>query len=848
MKLSNCSLFNGNWKKSFSLIAALSIISAGGTVTSGKAQGTDANESKVNELLGKMTLDEKISMLSGTKDEMHVPGVKRLGIPELKFSDGPVGVRCWGKSTAYPAGVMLAATWDVDAARAEGKALGRDSRARGVHVLLGPGVDLYRVPQCSRNFEYFGEDPYLSAQITVGYVKGVQGEGVATSVKHYAANDQETLRDSVDTIVDERRLQEICFPPFKASIQEANAWTLMAAYNKINGDWCTANSYLLNDVLRKQWGFKGVLMSDWGAVHDCLGPFTAGTDLEMGRTTFYTADNLKRFMQEAKITQELIDEHVRRILRMTVALGFMNRNQEDKSIPANDPSAAETALRVAREGLVLLRNQNEFLPLDREKIHSVVVLGPNSCPAFPGGGGSSQVDPFTAVSLLDAVTKVAGTNIKVSYIPNWMGPNPTAQSAFNQGTVYEPNESDGQRGLKAEYFTSTDLSGKPVVSKTDPFVNYTWGTWHPVEQITEPTFSVRWTGKLKAAQSDNYVFSCVSDGARVLMDGKPLFDNTGAKAVSNSSKIIKMEAGQTHDIQIEYRHLSGPAIMQFSFGRATESFSPEEAKLISEADAVVAGVGFNNCLESEGFDHSYDLPGEQVDLIKRVSQLNPRTLVVLNGGGNVGMEKWIDGVSGLMHAWYPGQNGNTAVAEAIFGDLNPSGRLPDTFEKRWEDSPAFGNYPGSSDNGGKVEYKEGIYVGYRYFDKKNVIPRYPFGFGLSYTNFLMHDLKLSKQGPKVELTVDVSNTGKRSGSEVVQVYVRPINSSIDRPVQELKGFARVALEPGETKTVSVPLNAGSFATYDIKTHSWSSPEGQYEIAIGSSSRDIHCSQTLKWTN
>jgi beta-glucosidase len=601
---------------------------------------------------------------------------------------------------------------------------------------------------------------------------------------------------------------------------------------------------LLTDVLRKQWGFKGILMSDWGAVHELLGPITAGTDLEMGFGKYYTPASIKQGLAEGKITQDQIDEHVRRILRVSAAMGFLDNDQEDKSIPLNDPSSAATALRVAREGIVLLKNDRGLLPVDRHQAHSIVVLGPNAVPAIIGGGGSSYTDPFASLSLLDAVTTAAGNNVKVTFIPNWIGANPTSDIAFDAGTEFEPIGTDGDRdrAMKAEYFSTTDLSGKPIVTRNDSHINFKWDSqWRPVEQITSSTFSVRWTGKIKAPQTDTYVFSCVSDGARILLDGKPFMDVSGT-----GTKSVKIQAGETHDLVVEYRHLSGPSTIQFTWGKEQNSLTNEEAKQIAKADLVVASVGFNPSLEREGSDRSYDLPTEQTDLLRRIRHLNPRVLVVLNGGGNVGMDKWIDGVYGLMHAWYPGQNGNTAVAEAIFGDLNPSGRLPDTFEKKWEDSPASGNFPGTADNGGRVDYKEGIYVGYRWFDKQNIAPRYPFGYGLSYTTFSMHDLKLNKQDAKIDATVEVSNTGKRTGAEVVQLYVRPINSSLDRPVQELKGFARVELKPGETKTVSIPLNADSFATYDDKAHAWITPHGHYEIAVGASSRDIHCSQATTW--
>lgn len=813
-----------------------------------QAQKTDADvEAKVNKLLSQMTFEEKVKMLSGTSDEMHVPGISRLGIPELKFSDGPVGVRVWGKATAYPAGAMLASTWDVDQAFAYGKALGRDSRARGVHVLLAPGMDLYRVAQCGRNFEYLGEDPYLSARMAVGYCKGVQSERVAVSAKHYAANDQEIQRDSINTIIDERRLHEICFPPFKACVQDAGAWTVMAAYNKVNGEWCTANKFLLTDVLRNQWGFKGVLMSDWGAVHECLGPLTAGTDLEMGHGVHYTLSNIKNLMAEGKVTQDVIDEHVRRTLRMSVAMGWFDNKQEDKSIPLDDPTSAAVALDTARKGLVLLKNQSNLLPLERGRVKNIVVLGPNATPCVIGGGGSSGTIPFKNVSLLDAVLDKAGKDVNVTYIPNWIGSNPTATSAFNSGSLYEILD-NGQRGLKAEYYANPDFSGSPRVEQTDRSINFWWGTWRPVDEIKEQSYSVRWTGKIKAPQTDNYTFAVCSDGGRVLMDGKVIFDNFGAGTQKNTTFTLPLKAGEAHDILVEYKHTAGSSIMQFNWGRSQANLNDEQAKQIKEADAVVAAVGMNPFLESEGFDRPYDLPAEQQDLLQAVTKLNPNTVVVLTGGGNVGMEKWIDSISGLIHAWYPGQNGNLAVAEALFGDINPSGKLPDTFEKRFEDSPAFGNYPGTPADGGTLEYKEGIYVGYRWADKKNVAPRFPFGFGLSYTNFSMQNMKVSKAGPSVTATVDVTNAGKRPGAEIVQLYVRPIGSTIDRPVQELKGFSRIELQPGETKTVSIPLGADAFATYDPKAHAWIYPAGQYEIAFGESSRDIRASQTLRWEN
>jgi beta-glucosidase len=826
-------------------VVLLALLIAGSKATF----ATESNnvETRVNTLLSQMTLDEKIKILSGTKDEMHTPGIERLHIPELKMSDGPVGVRVWGRATAYPCGAMLAATWDRELARELGQALGRDCRARAVHILLAPGMDLYREPQCGRNFEYFGEDPYLAAQMAVGYVLGVQDEGVATSVKHYAANDQEIQRTTINTIVSERRLHEICLPPFKAAVQDGNAWTVMAAYNKVNGHWCTDNKILLTDILRDQWGFMGVLMSDWGAVNECLGPLTAGTDLEMGKTVYYTPANIKKYLQEGKVTQAQIDEHVRRILRMSVSLGFFDRPQEDKSIPLDNAAASATALKVAREGLTLLKNQDDFLPLSRAITKSIVVAGPNACPAVIGGGGSSATEPFSKVSLFDAIKSGAGAGVDVQYIPACPGADPTGDKAFDYQGVFEPLTPSGQRGLRADYFDGPDLKGTPKTSRTDFGINNYWGEHHP-DLVTTAEYSVRWTGKIKAAQTDVYVLACASDGSRVFLDGKPIFDNwSTAKGIERSCSTLPFNRDEVHDLVVEYHHLRGNADMQFTWGKASSHLTGPEMEAIRNADTVVYSCGFNPSLEGEGSDRTYDLPGNQSEFLENIVRLNRRTVVVLNAGGNVAMDAWIDSVPVLMHAWYPGENGNIAVAEALFGDLNPSGHLPDTFEKRWEDSPAYGNYPGDPADGGTVKFAEDIYVGYRWFDKKNIAPRFPFGYGLSYTTFALADLQLSQGQNNVTATGKITNTGAREGACVVQLYVRPIDRSIGRPTQELKGFGRVQLKPGESRTMTLELNRDSFATYDENKHTWIYPAGEYEIALGTSSRDIGCSRTIFWS-
>lgn len=838
------------------LIAVVATLFALTPATMSWAAEVDPVETRVNDLLGKMTFEEKVSLMSGTKDEMHIPGIERLKIPSLKFTDGPVGVRCWGKSTAYPCGSMLAATWDVDAAREMGVALGRDCRARGVHILLGPGVDLYRVAQCGRNFEYFGEDPYLSAQLAGAWIKGVQSQQVATSVKHYAANDQEILRDSIDTRVSERRLHEICFPPFKAAVQDANAWTVMAAYNKVNGDWCTANKYLLTDVLRNQWGFKGVLMSDWGAVHELNKPITAGNDLEMGKTIYYTGEKIKQLMQEGKLTQDQLDEHIRRILRMDVSMGFLDRDQLDTSIKLQDPMDTKVTLKVATEGLVLLKNKDGLLPLKHHSGQKIVVMGPNACPAVIGGGGSSYTEPFASVSVLDAMKHWTNEGMQVDYIPTYFAPRAEKRFDYNNNGFFEAAKTDSanvfiKRTAVGEYFDNPDFAGKPVLVKDESQINFGWGAGHPVEQITSPTYSVRWKGQIKAAQTDEYLFACQSDGATVFLDGKPLLKTLTSPHAANDKPVVvekkvALESGQLHDIVIEYQHTGGQSEMRFGWSKATAALTEVEKKQLKDADAVVVAAGFNSCLESEGFDRPYKLPQEQIDAINEAGKLNSHVIVVLNAGGNVDMNDWIDSAAALVHAWYPGEIGNMALGEMLLGYSNPSGKLPDTFEARWEDSPAYGNYPGDSANGGSINYTEGIYCGYRWFDKKSIAPRFPFGFGLSYTTFSIDNLRVENEATRPSISVNLKNTGSLPGAEVVQLYVRPVGSKIDRPVQELKGFKRVQVKPGETQNVTFNLDKNAFGTYDEESHQWIYPPGEYDIVVGSSSRDKACTKKISW--
>jgi len=788
----------------------------------------------VADLLGKLTVDEKIALISGP-DWMHTAAVERLGIPALKFSDATAGVRCWGPSTAYPAPVALAATWDADLAREMGRAIGRDARARGVNVVLGPGVNICREAQCGRNFEYMGEDPRLASVMAVNYIRGMQSEGVAACVKHFAVNEEETERGSMNMIVSRRALEEIYLPPFRAAIEQGGAWTAMCAYNKVNGAWCSANDFLLTDEMRKQWHFQGVMMSDWGAAHDTRGDLNAGLDLEMdGKPRiFYNADAIKPLLASGAVSRTTLDEHVRRILRLIVAMGFMDRDQTDASIPQDDPANEAVAQKVASEGIVLLRNAGSLLPLDRAKVKHVVVMGPNAQEAAIGGGGSAWVTPFSKLSVFDGIRGVAGPGVEVDCIS-------PATDRLYQEAVFQPATGQGT-GLSAEYFSNPDLSGAPLVQRVDRTVNFEWNDAEAVPGISSTSaFSARWKGTLTAPESGRYVFAVSSDdGSRVFLDDRKILDMWSNHPVKHKEIEMDLVKGETHRLRVEYYNARWNALMQFGWGR--EGLTPAQQALIAKADAVIYAGGLKASIEHEGSDRTWVAPPSQTEELQQVLALNPRVVLAVNAGANLGFGDVGEKVPALLWCWYPGQNGNTELAKILFGDTDPSGHLPDTFEKRFEDAPAFGNFPGDEANGGSVNLAEGIYVGYRWYDKKQIAPEFPFGFGLSYTTFALKNFSVRREEPgqdrRFTASVDVTNTGSRKGAEVVQLYVRPFDAS-DRPVQELKGFRRVELSPGETKTVALPLTAEDFALFDEKKSAWDVPPGSYHIAVGTSSRDM----------
>lgn len=694
-------------------------------------------ERRAEDLLRRLTLDEKLDLLSGD-GWMASHGVPRLGVPPIRMADGPVGVRTWAMpgapdkpdapqtvhATAFPAGIAMAATWNPDLVAKEARVIAQEALALGRNQILGPTVNIARTPLWGRNFEGYGEDPWLTSRLAIAYIGAMQAEGVIATVKHFAANNQETRRNTIDIQADQRTLEEIYLPAFRAAVEEAGVWSIMSAYNKVNGAWAGENPDLLNDILRKRWGFKGYVVSDWASTHSTAASVNAGLDLEMPGPSVMPAlqDFFKTFpggnpgfdggylarpkakamVESGDISEQTLNESVRRILRVLLSSGALDPKvlQPDPDAPKpviDSPEQRAVARAAADQSIVLLRNEQKLLPLDTQKVHTVALIGPNADTNRVGGGGSSAVTP--------------------------------------------------------------DYS------------------WKPSDAIRE-----RAAGKM-----------LVTSALGVAMEGE--------KPSVPAAALLK-----------------------------------EATDLAARSDLAIVFVGFSAALEGEMADRkSLSLPAGQDDLIQAVARANKNTVVVINSGSPVDVSKWLPQVPAVIQAWYLGQEGGHAIADVLFGDFNPSGKLPVTFPKSLADSFA----PLDAAAG---EYKEGIFVGYRHFDRKNIEPAFPFGYGLSYTTFQYSNLTLTPVSPRygqtVTLRVNVKNTGSRAGAEVVQVYVHDVKSSVDRPVKELKAFQRVDLKPGEEQVVTLTLDRRSMWFYDPLVKDWAAEPGEFDVLVGSSSRDI----------
>ena len=696
-------------------------------------QKTDpAIEAKIESLLKQLTLAEKIKMIHGNSS-FTSGGIERLGIPELTTSDGPHGVRPehgrdWsldnkgGDSSTYlPVGLTLASTWNPKLGYAFGSVLGSEAKYRGKDVILGPGINILRTPLNGRNFEYMSEDPYLISKMVVGYIKGVQDQGISACIKHYMANNQEIRRDGINVEMSERALREIYLPGFKAAVVEGGVNTLMGAYNRFRGEYCTYNDYLINKILKGEWGFKGLVMSDWGAIHSTKEALLGGADLEMGSDIgtpaktfdeFYFANPALKMVQSGEVQESVIDDKVRRILRVMLKTSMIGAKRTPGAYATAEH--AKVAKQVAEEGIILLKNQGNILPLNKTTIKSLAVIGANANRDNAMGGGSSQVRPKYEVTPLEGLQTCVVNNTGIR---------------FAQGYTIARN-----------------------------------------------------------AKADEKLIAEAVDAAK-------------------NAEVAIVFGGWTHG---------------FDYSKWSD-----------------------NAYDAEGADKpDMNMPFGQDELISQVIKANPNTIVVLFGGGAMDITKWEGKAKAILQVGYPGIEGGNAIAEVLFGDINPSGKLTFSWPKKLEDSPAhkLGEYPGDSIN---VRYKEDIFVGYRYFDTYKVKPQFAFGHGLSYTKFDYSDLQLSNTGKEVRVSFTVKNTGRTAGAEVVQGYVKDVKAAVKRPEKELKAFEKVFLKPGEAKQVFFPLSEDAFKYFDEKSMSWVLESGQFEILVGSSSDNIKLKKKLQ---
>ncbi len=804
------------------------------------AQPKDAAlDARVEALLTQLSLDEKIALLSGTGFDSRP--VERLKVGGLHMSDGPVGVRT-GQATAWPASISTAASFDPALVERIGGAIGRETKAKGKNVILGPCVNIHREPQGGRNFESYGEDPYLASRMAVAYVEGVQKEGVVATVKHYALNNQEIERGTIDVRADERTMREIYLPHFRAAVQEAGVQAVMCSYNKLNGPWACENPWLLTDLLKKEWGFRGLVMSDWGATHSVAPAVDAGLDLEMPDGQFLNPQNVKAALASGELKPALIDEAVRRQLRVQVEMGWLEKPLDKGAL--DTPEHRTLNREAAAAGMVLLKNERGFLPLDRRRLKAIAVIGPNAGVARTGGGGSAYVDPIYSVSPLDGIRAKVGSTVQVQYAPGLASADdltPVPASALRP-----PAGRPEAHGLFAEYFRNETLAGGPAITRVEPEVNFPWGDGGPARLGQTDHFSARWTGTITAPESGSYQLGVTSDdGSFLWLDGKLLVDNGGTHGMVIKSATVELRAGVPHEIRVEMYEGGGGAGAILGWARVKGDPVDLAVAAAKSSDVALVFLGTNANMETEGSDRdSLELPANQVGLLRLVVQANPNTVVVLNGGAPVLVEGWLADVPALLEAWFAGSETGNAVADVLFGDVNPAGRLPMTWPKRWEDSPAFGHYPGKD---GKVEYAEGIFVGYRHFDTRQVEPRFPFGYGQSYTRFDYDGLSVEPvTGKPRQLAVrfDVKNSGTLAGAEVAQVYIHDAVASVTRPEQELKGSRRVFLKPGESQTVRIVLDESAFSFFDPAKKAWVVEPGEFEIRVGGSSREVRFAKTV----
>lgn len=806
----------------------------------------------ISALLDALTLEEQVSLLTGA-DFWTTVAIPRLGIPAVKVTDGPNGARGGifngGPQTAcFPAAIALGSTWDPELIAEAGRALAEESRLKGAGALLAPTVNLHRSTLNGRNFECYSEDPFLTGEIACGYIRGLQSGGVAATIKHFVCNDSEVERMSIDSVVDERTLRELYLVPFEKAVKEAGVQAVMTSYNRINGEFAADNAPLVREVLRGQWGFDGLVMSDWFAEHATEKSATAGMDLEMPGRTRHRGEALVQAVREGRVPAEDVRACAGRVLQFVARLGAFDAPGIPEERAEDSPERRALIRRLGAAGSVLLKNEGGLLPLslDTTTTRTIALIGPSAETARIMGGGSANVNALHRVTPrqgLAAQTDATILSVTGADCHRWVP------------VLKQP--------MAVEFFASADLSGAPVAQAVYPSSEKVWAG--DVEAGLDPMhFSARATLEHTPTEDGEHLLSLTSAGrARVLVDGELVIDAWESWSRGDTyftfgcdERIVRrtLRAGQPLRITVEF---SSPTEVDVAFkalrlglhrpcGEADLAAAEAAAR---QADVALVFVGLNDEWDCEGLDRpDMRLPHGQNALIERVVAANPNTVVVLQTGAPVELP-WIDRVPAVLQAWYPGQECGHAIADVLTGRAEPGGRLSQTWPVQLADVVTSQGdalrYPGQ---GGRVVYDEGVFIGYRHHDTREIAPRFAFGHGLGYTTFAWGAPQVDRSrftpDETVTVTVEVTNTGARAGSEVVQLYVADPVSGVERPAQELKGFAKLHLQPSETGTATITLGLRAFAFFDVARAGWVAEAGEFRLRLGASSRDLRGEVTV----
>ncbi len=795
----------------------------------------------VDSLLRQMTLSEKVEQLSGrsfdTRDN------NRLNIPGFHMTDGPIGVgqpHKNGSATAFPAVVALAATWDTSYAFLMGKAIAYEAQKKGKNFLLAPCMNMQRFPGGGRNFETFSEDPYLSARMAVNYIKGVQSEGIIACAKHFVCNNQERNRVNLNVNVDEKALREIYFPAFKASVQQAKVAAVMTSYNKVNGKYSGQNPWLINQVLKKEWGFDGITISDWESIYSTTEAALAGLDMEMPWARHF-GDSLIQYVRNGSIDEHIVDEKVKRILRIKYRFGLFHKKKCMDSTFSGNTEHRQLALAIAKNSLVLLKNKNQLLPLNKQKMKNIAIIGPNANVARMPRKGSVNVKSPYSVSSLDGIKALVNNSTNILFA---QGCN-MVEEPFTSPQVHWFT-STGKKGIFATYFNNKTLSGTPVIQKVDTAINFNWGNQSPSEHLKPNNFSVRWQGRITVSQSGFYSVDIATKGGyRFFFNDTLRIDQWFVwKPLDIQRFVVYLKADKSYPVKLEYFESEWEAIVKMGVRSLNNKTLINQAvEKAAKADAAIVFAGFSDLYEQEGNDRTMPgLPYEQVKLIQSVAAANKNTIVVVSAGTPIEMVSWIHNVAAVLYAWYAGMETGNAIAQTLFGYHNPCGRLPFSIPLRFNNYPVYNEYFNQSEN---INYTEGVFNGYRYFDKFKTKPLFPFGFGLSYTDFHFDSLKIIHNANCITLNFRIKNTGDRNGAEIVQVYVEKENPSADCATKKLKRFKKVFLKHGEIKHCELKIRKTELQVFHAQKKKWILEPGDYKIHISKSSDKSVLTDTIK---